>query len=350
MLFISYFCDILILGDLMKVLLYTENEKMIRKSGLGKAIKHQMRALEEKNIEYTTNPKDDYDIVHINFYGPKSYWLAKKARRNGKKVIYHAHSTEEDFKNSFVFSNLISPLFKKWIIKCYNLGDHILTPTPYSKKLLEGYGIKKPITDISNGIDVKFFEKNEKLGRDFRKKYGYKDNDKIVMGVGLYIERKGIIDFVELAKRLPQYKFIWFGQSPLIASPIKIRKAINTKLNNLIFAGYVEPEILRGAYSGADLYLFPTFEETEGIPVIESCAARIPALIRDIPVFSGWLEDKVNIYKAKNLIEFEDKIVKILENKLPNLTSTAYSVAVERDVKKVGKKLIRIYESVLRGE
>ena len=29
----------------MKVLLYTENEKMIGKSGLGKAIKHQMKAL-----------------------------------------------------------------------------------------------------------------------------------------------------------------------------------------------------------------------------------------------------------------------------------------------------------------
>ena len=63
----------------MKVLLYTEKEKLISKSGLGKAIKHQMNALKENNVEYTTNPKDDYDIVHINYYGPKSYELAKKA-------------------------------------------------------------------------------------------------------------------------------------------------------------------------------------------------------------------------------------------------------------------------------
>ena len=95
--------------------------------------------------------------MHINTYGPKSYLLAKSAKRKGKKVVYHAHSTEEDFRNSFVLSNQVAPLFKKWIIKCYTLGDHILTPTPYSKKLLEGYGINIPITDISNGIDVKFF-------------------------------------------------------------------------------------------------------------------------------------------------------------------------------------------------
>ena len=223
----------------MKVLLYTESEKIIRKSGLGKAIKHQIRALEENKIDYTLNPKDDWDILHVNFYGPKSYLIAKKAKKQGKKVIYHAHSTEEDFRNSFIFSNLVSPLFKKWLIKCYTLGDHILTPTPYSKKLLEGYGIKIPITDISNGIDIDFFSKNKKLGEEFRKKFGYSKNDKIIMGVGLYIERKGILDFVELAKRNPQYKFIWFGSSPLIFSPIKIRKAINTKLPNLIFAGEI---------------------------------------------------------------------------------------------------------------
>lgn len=334
----------------MKVLLYTENEEMIGKSGLGKAIKHQMRALEENKIEYTTDPNDDYDLVHINFYGPKSYQLAKKSKKRGKKVIYHAHSTEEDFRNSFLLSNQVAPIFKKWLIKCYTLGDHILTPTPYSKRLLEGYGIKNPITDISNGIDVKFFERNGKLGQEFRKKYGYKKSDKVIMGVGLYIERKGILDFVELAKMLPQYKFIWFGYSPLSASPAKIRKAVNTKLDNLFFAGYVEPEIIRGAYSGCDLYLFPTLEETEGIPIMEACAAKIPSLIRDIPVFSEWLEDGVNVYKAKDLNDFKEKIIGILEQKLPNLTDEGYKVALARDVKKVGKKLISIYKKALKGD
>ncbi len=334
----------------MKVLLYTENEKMLSKSGLGKAITHQMRALEENGIEYTENPDDDYDIVHINYYGPKSFNLAKKAKKEGKKVVYHAHSTEEDFRNSFILSNQIAPIFKDWIIKCYSLGDHILTPTPYSKHLLESYGIDVPITDISNGIDVKFFEKNIELGKKFRKDFGYSDSDKIIMGVGLYIERKGILDFVELARRLPQYKFIWFGYSPLAASPIKIRKAVNTKLDNLFFAGYVEPEVLRGAYSGCNLYLFPTLEETEGIPIMEACAAKIPALIRDIPVFSGWLEDGVNVYKAKDIDEFETKIKGILERKLKDLTEEGYKVALSRDVKLVGKKLIDVYKSVLDEE
>ena len=308
-----------------------------------------MQALRENNIEYTTDPNDDYDLVHINFYGLKSFMVAKEAKRKGKKVIYHAHSTEEDFRNSFKLSNQVAPLFKKWITTCYSLGDHILTPTPYSKKLLEGYGLDNPITAISNGIDVKFFEKNEKLGQEFRKKYNYKKNDQVIMGVGLYIERKGILDFVELAKRLPEYKFIWFGYSNLAYSPKKISEAVNTKLDNLIFAGYVEPEVLRGAYSGCDLYLFPTLEETEGIPIIEACAARIPSLIRDIPVFDEWLIDGVNVYKAKDIDEFESKIKKIINKELPDVTLEGYKVATARDIKKVGKDLINIYKKVLES-
>lgn len=332
----------------MKVLLYTEGLKQIEKSGLGKAIKHQLKALEENNIEYTTNPNDTYDLVHINFYGPSSYALAKKAKKLGKKVVYHAHSTEEDFRNSFILSNQVAPAFKWWITKCYNMGDIIVTPTPYSKQLLESYGTIKPsIVALSNGIDVSFFEHDDKKGEHFREVYGYQKEDKVIVGIGLYIERKGILDFVELAKRLPQYKFIWFGYSPLSASPSKIREAVNTKLPNLHFAGYVEPTMIRDALSGADLYLFPTLEETEGIPIIEACAAKIPVLIRDIPVFSVWLEDGKNVYKAKDVNEFEQKIKEILEGNLSSLVEEGYKVAQERDLKIVGKKLIEIYKSVL---
>ena len=330
----------------MKVLLYTEGYKTISKSGLGKAIKHQMRALEDNKVEYTTNLKDDYDVLHINFYGPKSYLYAKKMRKKGKKIVYHAHSTEEDFRNSFLLSNLVAPLFKKWICKCYRLGDQIITPTEYSKRLLENYNLGRPIKAISNGVDTKFFERDPEKGKKFRETYGYKDTDKVIVGIGLYIERKGILDFVELAKRLPQYKFIWFGYSPLWASPRKIKKAVTTKLDNLRFAGYVESEMIKSALSGANLYIFPTLEETEGIPIIEALTSRIPTLIRDIPVFEEYEENKV-VYKAKDVDDFEKKIKLILEGKLPNITEEGYKCAKKKDVKIVGKELIDTYKETL---
>jgi len=332
----------------MKVLLYTEGLKTIGKSGLGKAVQHQIKALEDNKVEYTLDPKcKDYDIVHINFYGPKSYLLAKKAKKMGKKIVYHAHSTEEDFRNSFIFSNQIAPLFKKWICKCYKLGDHIITPTEYSKELLLNYNLNRPITAISNGIDMNFFKKNEKDGQAFRKKYGFKNTDKVVIGIGLYLERKGLLTFVELAKRCPEYKFIWFGHSPLTVSPRKIKKAVRTKLDNLTFAGYVERSMIHSAFSGCDCYVFPTLEETEGIPILEGLSEKANILVRDIPIFN-FLEEGYDVYKAKNDDEFEEKLRGILSGKLKSLEGNGYEKVKNMEIKTVGRKLISVYEEVLK--
>ena len=222
----------------------------------------------------------------------------------------------------------------------------------YSKRLLEGYkGLEnKKIYAISNGIEIEFFKKDKKLGEKFRKDYNIKKDEKVIIGIGLYIERKGIVDFVELAKRLPEYKFIWFGYSPLAAATKPVRDAVNTKLDNLTFAGYVERDVIRGAMNGCDLYLFPTLEETEGIPIIEACACETDAIIRDIPIFEGWLEDGKNVHKAKDVDEFEKKIKDFFNKKIKSVAKHSYKLAEERDLKNVGKQLKEVYESIYKED
>ena len=138
----------------MKSCLYFEAERIISGSGIGRAQSHQKIALESAGVSYTLDPNDDYDLLHINTIGPISMATIAQARRLGKAILYHAHSTEEDFKNSFLFSNQVAPLFKKHLISMYTQADEIVTPTPYAKRLLESYGIEIPISSISNGIDL----------------------------------------------------------------------------------------------------------------------------------------------------------------------------------------------------
>ena len=334
----------------MKILLYSKHLKIIEKCGVGRAIYHQKKALEENNVLYTTDKKDEFDIVHINTVFPSSLFMSKKAKMRGKKVVYHAHSTEEDFKNSFRGSNLLAPLFKKWIIKCYNSGDLIITPTPYSKKLLEGYGLKKPIVSISNGIDLNYFKKNDDGKKRFREKYHFNEDDKIIVSVGLYIERKGILDFVKLAISMPEYKFIWFGYTNLNTVSIDVKMAVNTRLSNLFFPGYVCRGELKDAYSGSDLFLFLTYEETEGIVLLEALAMKIPVLIRDIPIYEGWFIDGGNVYKGNDIFQFHSKIIEILNKELPSLVEEGYKVAKERDIKIIGQQLKSEYRKLMSSK
>ncbi len=331
----------------MKVLIYSEGLKYIYMSGLGRAIKHQMKALELNNIDYTCDPKDSYDIIHINTTGLNSYRLAKKAKKQGKKVVYHAHSTEEDFKNSFVFSTALSPLFKKWIILLYNTADHIVTPTPYSKKLLESYGISIPISSVSNGINLDSFKNNQAHAELFRKKYGFSKTDKIVLAVGLYFERKGILDFVELAKRMPEYQFVWCGYTNPLLIPRKIKRVLNNHPDNVHFLGYLEGDMIKGAFSATDVFVMLSYEETEGIVVLEALASKQNVIVRDIDVYNPWLVDKINCYKATNNNEFEAIIKRIIHKEADDLTGSGYQIVQERSLLKIGKELKSVYTSLL---
>ncbi len=330
----------------MKVLLYSEAFNLVKISGLGRAIMHQQRALQLNGVDFTLDPKDDYDIVHINTLGLRSHHLARKAKKAGKRVVYHAHSTEEDFRNSFIFSNALSGLVKKWLCSCYRSGDVIVTPTEYSKRLISGYGITNPIYPVSNGIDLAKYEPAPGDREAFRSRMGFSDSDKVIIAVGLYFERKGILDFVQMAKDMPDYKFVWFGKTPLYSVPHKIRKAVRTKLPNLTFAGYVQPDELKQAYVGCDAYIFPTHEETEGIVLLEALAAEANVIIRDIPVFD-WLTDRRDCYKAKDLEDFERLIRAVTSGELPSLQENGRAAVAGMDIKKVGEKLLSIYNGTI---
>lgn len=328
----------------MLVNLYTGSFSLIKRSGVGQAILHQKKMLERMGIKTTNRWSKAVKAVHFNTIFPDSLAACFIARWQKKKIVYYGHSTMEDFRSSFKYSNFFAPLFKRWIIHCYKNGDVIITPTEYSKKILQSYGIKKPIYNLSNGVDTDFFMPSSKRRTKFRLKYGLSSNDKAVISVGHYIERKGILDFIEMARNMPQVRFFWFGYTNLNIVPRNIRNAVKNAPKNLCFAGYVEQNELRDAYCGCDLFDFMSMEETEGIVVLEALACGIPTIVRDIPVYDDWLKDGVNVYKADNLNMFIEKTKGVLNGQLPDVTIAGLQVAKERNITKVGNKLMQIYK------
>lgn len=278
------------------------------------------------------------------------YWLYT--------TMYIVSKSWEVGANAWIFGilTLVTNLFGvaclwiyiKWHLVC--LECRKIQPRNVNNCALCGTAIYVKCPDCGRRISVKDLFCNG-CGRKMHDeadsiKYGYTAEQKIVMSVGLTIERKGISDFVELAKRMPEYQFVWFGETNLNTVPVKTRKAVRTKLPNLWFAGYVNPEELREAYGSCDLFLFPSKEETEGIVVLEALAMKIPILLRDIPVYGDWLAENKEVYKAKDIKDFEQKARKILEGKLPDLTETGYRVAEDRSIEKVGIKLGEIYRKI----
>ena len=215
---------------------------------------------------------------------------------------------------------------------------------------------EKEIRVISNGVNINKFNKNEVLKQKFLNEYKsvYDINKPLIITAGLPFERKGIKDFVKVAQECSDYQFLWFGSSSVKSMlPDKIQKIIENPPENLIFPGYVDTDILIGAFSAAKAFLFMTYEENEGIVVLEALSAKLPLVVRDIPVYEDWLEDGKTCFKARTNEEFCEKIRNIVENNVENLdevTEQAYNIAKERNLINIGKKYKEYYEYILNKE
>ncbi len=334
----------------MSVCIYRGGYETVRKSGVGKALEHQAAVLQSAGIPLTdrippAGSAAEGCVVHLNTVLPSAPLAAARAHARGCKVVYYGHSIMEDFRNSFFGSNLLAPLFKRWLVFCYKQGDVVITPSVYSCRILMGYKLGRPIYTLSNGIDTDFFKPDEARAARFRDRYALAEGQQCVISVGHWMVRKGLPDFVELARRMPEVRFIWFGQTDRRLLTEEIRQAMDAAPGNVLFAGYVGAEELCDAYCGADAFVFLSHEETEGIVVLEALACGIPTLVRDIPVYANWLEDGKSVYKAATLDQFENKLRDILNGHLPSLREGGLAVAEARSLRQIGQALCRIYAS-----
>ncbi len=328
----------------MSIQLYAGSLSLVRRSGVGQAVLHQKEMLSAVGVDATDRSAQSARTIHINTVLPDAPLAALRAHLAGKKVVYYGHSTEEDFRNSFKGSNLLAPLFRRWIKFCYERGDVVITPTPYSKQLLESYGVRRPIYALSNGVDTEFFAPSAGRRKAFREKYGLGEQEKVVLSVGHYIARKGLLEFVDMARKLPDVRFFWFGYTNLDLVPQEIRRAIAEAPSNLTFPGYVGREELRDAYCGCDVFAFMSHEETEGIVVLEALACGIPTVVRNIPVYRDWLTDGVSVCKAKDDWDFLRKVTGLLDGSVPSPAAGGLAVARGRSIAAMGRILRTIYE------
>lgn len=309
---------------------------------------HQMEACKLAGIDFTIDPHDAFDLAHINTVWGKSHRLLRRCKKKGIPVIVHGHSTYEDFRNSFALWRLIEPVFDAQLNYMYSRADLVITPTPYSQKLISGYGLQKNVIAISNGIKPEEYAPNPKAVAEFRAKFSLRADEKFVMGVGFPFERKGLQDFFEVARKFPDVKFIWFGHLARILMSAKVKKWIRHRPKNAIMAGYQSGNTIKGAYQSATCLFFPSYEETEGIVVLEALASRTPLVVRDIGVYEPWLHDGIDCHKGKTNEDFTKQIAALLkEGEKEEILRNGYAIAEERSLDLVGQELKKAYESLL---
>ncbi len=321
---------------------------MLKGSGIGTAIEHQRQALELVDIEVTRSHREKFDIIDINTIGPRAAYVAHKMRWKGVPVVMHTHTTAEDFANSFKFSNQLAPRLKGYLKYFYNQADMLISPTSYARDRVTGYGVNaKAMEVISNGVDTESFRYDLNLRESFRNMHGMQGV--CVYSVGHVFKRKGVLDFLRLAREFPENEFMWIGRvyKNLVGSDIM--SAVDNRPDNVRFTGYVKDVV--AANCAGDIFLFPSYCENQGIAILEAACCAQAMIVRDIPAYDGWLIDGENCLMVKDEEGFKRHLERLIEDEdlRARLGKNAHKMSADHSLKIVGKQLRNAYESVLEA-
>ena len=337
----------------LRVLLPRGLASLAKESGIGAAIRHQETAVRALGHEVVTNPLRPFDVVHLNTPFPDTPLLAHWARLWRRPVLMWAHSTEEDFRDSFPGANRVAPLFRRWIAHLYRRGDLVVTPSEYAKSLISApaYGIRAPIRVLSNGVDTTFFRPDPSARQRLREQLGLAPDARVVVSVGMQLVRKGILDWVEVARGMPEVTFVWYGRTDPRLLTADVQRALAGAPSNALFPGYVRPEQLREAYCGADAFCFLTKEETEGIVLWEALACEVPALVRAIPIYRDGMPDGVLTHQVAGdgpgfPGRAAEKLTALLDGELADLRRAGREAAEGVDIQQIARTLGTLYEEV----
>jgi glycosyltransferase involved in cell wall biosynthesis len=139
--------------------------------------------------------------------------------------------------------------------------------------------------------------------------------------MGSFEKRKDLITLVKAFKLVddPNLKLVLAG-AQIINGNSEVLNEINTFIDQnkledkVILAGYVSKEEASVLYKNARIYVFPSFDEGFGIPILEALSFSLPVICSDIDVFREIGDDYVEYFKVGDSISLSKKITSILKS------------------------------------
>ncbi len=232
-------------------------------------------------------------------------------------------------------------------------ADIIITISKYTQnKIIQLYEIEKEkIRIVPNGVDIQKFKPRKNLTR-IKRQIGI-NNRQCVLFVGRLIPRKGLSFLVQAAKHIIKEKeqtaFVIVGDGPQKNQLISYLEK-NRIRKNFIFLGDIKDEILPLIYNCAEIFVFPSVQEGQGIALLEAQAASKPVITFNTGgVRETILNQETGLLVEPNNKELANAIMKLLKNnEMRNKMGKKGREFVSKNFswEKSAKKLLETYKEV----
>lgn len=271
---------------------------------------HDFQVIENGNETCTLN--------HFHTINPEFLFQALRGKCRNTKNIGYVHFLPETLKNSIHLPGPIQWLFYKYVLFFYRRMDYLVTVNPYFVDVLEqNYGfVRNKISYIPNVVSSKrFYPMTVDAKIHAREHFHLPQNQFIVLCAGQLQKRKGVLDFIEIAERLPDIQFVWAGDfsfGKISQDYALIKEMVENPPKNVTFLGLVDHGEMNLLYNACHVMLLPSYEELFPMTVLEAMACQLPILVRQLELYDDILFDYVQY--ANTTDEFVSCIQKLSQD------------------------------------
>jgi 1,2-diacylglycerol-3-alpha-glucose alpha-1,2-galactosyltransferase len=329
----------------LKVNIVWEWQKLWPAQGINSAFLTTVAMLKKSpDVEIHINSLKTCDIMHAQYPGPIYYSLMSVYR--GRRMIT-AHVVPESFYQGV--APWLTPSISRVVLSFFNTADLLVAVAPGVRRNLQSRGVRPPQVVIPNAIDLSSFRPDPELRARGRAILGVPSHAKVVLGVGIMCLRKGIDDFVEVARANPHLTFAWIGGatfSLFTDGYFKQRDWAAAAPRNLLLPGILPYEKMPALYNAADLMFLPTRQETFGLVVAEAAACGLPLVLRDLENFRELFADAY--LGANRPVGFSDCIRGIFSSpaEAARMVEKSFALARQYDSRALAARLVETYQAL----
>lgn len=299
---------------------------------------------------------ENYDLIHIQTPFVAHYLGVKLSRMLGIPCVETYHTFFEEYLHHYI--PLVPKKLTRFIATRFsrhqgNSLDGMVVPSKPMLRILQSYGITTPTEVIPTGIEPASFILGDRAA--FRAKYGIPQDRPVMLFVGRVAHEKNIGFLLRVVDRIrheiPDILFVLAGEGPALKSLKKEVKELRIT-ENVLFVGNLDRHAdLNDCYRAADVFVFSSRTETQGLVLLEAMAQGVPVVsiaelgTRDV------LRDGVGVWIAQEeLTDFSGKVVTMLgdDQERKVLGDSGREYAHEWSASNQAKRMLRFYEAALK--
>lgn len=122
---------------------------------------------------------------------------------------------------------------------------------------------------------------------------------------------------------------------------------------DVIWAGFLEGEEKRALFAGSDVFVLPSYSENFGIAVVEAMASGLPVIVSDqVGIHHDISRAGAGLVVRCDANEIQCALNQVLDGELlrESMSRNARRLAIEFSPEVVTARLLRVYESIIRGD